>query len=318
MKIVSNFKGDCDWGVVPYMHKSLLPFNDDDSDEVLMNGVEWIFDNEIKKPYKDYKRKALLALWSPCEFTAKSGYYHFDHYDFFDDVYCVCPLTCRFMNKHFGYEKFHYTPYPFTNYSVKDFYNYDSDCCWVGAVHGDDHIKGLEGLFNFDYKFITTLKNTWMRHPYEFQKHTHLGLSSEDKLIEMSKCRSSLSFNMIYMSPASQSNDFDVFEHFDRGIMPQFKVRTHEITSSKSLMLVKKDPWNLVEDFYEPDKEFIYFETFPELQERIQDIKDNFDSYKNIIEKAYERSYDYTVEKIYPFIKTKDKKLITWKNQYVS
>ena len=76
MKIVSNFKGDCDWCVVPYMHKSLLPFNDDDSDEVLMNGVEWIFDNEIKKPYKDYKRKALLALWSPCEFTAKSGYYH--------------------------------------------------------------------------------------------------------------------------------------------------------------------------------------------------------------------------------------------------
>ena len=43
MKIVSNFKGDAEWGVVPYMHKSLLAFNDDESDEVLMNGVEWIF-----------------------------------------------------------------------------------------------------------------------------------------------------------------------------------------------------------------------------------------------------------------------------------
>ena len=317
MKIVSNFKGDAEWGVVPYMHKSLLAFNDDDSDEVLMNGVEWIFDDKIKEPYKDYKRKALLALWSPCEFTARTGYYHFEHYDFFDDVYCVCPLTCRFMNKHFGYEKFHYTPYPFTNYSVKEFYNYDADCSWVGSVHGSDHIEGLEVLFNFDYKFITTLKNTWMQHPYEFQKHTHLGLSPHDKLVEMSKCRSSLSFNMIYMSPASQSNDFDVFELFDKGIMPQFKVRTHEITSSKSLMLVKKDPWNLVEDFYEPDKEFIYFETFPELHERIEDIKKNFTDYENIIEKAYERSYDYTVEKIYPYIKTNDKNLITWKNNHV-
>ena len=119
------------------------------------------------------------------------------------------------------------------------------------------------------------------------------------------------------MSPASQSNDFDVFEHFDKGIMPQFKVRTHEITSSKSLMLVKKDPWNLVEDFYEPEKEFVYFETFPELRERIEDIKKNFTDYENIVEKAYERSYDYTVEKIYPYIKTKDKNLITWKNNHV-
>ena len=317
MKIVSNFKGDAEWGVVPYMHKSLLAFNDDDSDEVLMNGVEWIFDDRIKEPYKDYKRKALLALWSPCEFTGRTGYHHFEHYDFFDDVYCVCPLTCRFMNKHFGYEKFHYTPYPFTNYSVKEFYNYDADCSWVGSVHGSDHIEGLEVLFNFDYKFITTLKNTWMQHPYEFQKHTHLGLSPDDKLVEMSKCKSSLSFNMIYMSPASQSYDFDVFEHFDKGIMPQFKVRTHEITSSKSLMLVKKDPWNLVEDFYEPEKEFVYFETFPELRERIEDIKKNFTDYENIVEKAYERSYDYTVEKIYPYIKTKDKNLITWKNNHV-
>ena len=293
MKIVSNFKGDAEWGVVPYMHKSLLAFNDDDSDEVLMNGVEWIFDDRIKEPYKDYKRKALLALWSPCEFTGRTGYHHFEHY------------------------KFHYTPYPFTNYSVKEFYNYDADCSWVGSVHGSDHIEGLEVLFNFDYKFITTLKNTWMQHPYEFQKHTHLGLSPDDKLVEMSKCKSSLSFNMIYMSPASQSIYFELFENFDKGIMPQFKVRTHEITSSKSLMLVKKDPWNLVEDFYEPEKEFVYFETFPELRERIEDIKKNFTDYENIVEKAYERSYDYTVEKIYPYIKTKDKNLITWKNNHV-
>ena len=317
MKIVSNFNGDADWGVVPYMHKSLLPFNDDDSDEVLMNGVEWIYNDEIKQPYKDYKRKALLALWSPCEFTGSTGYYHFEHYSFFDDVFCVCPFTCQFMNEHFGYEKFHYIPYPFTNYSVKEFYNYDSDCSWMGSVHGQDHILGLETLFKFNYKFLTSQKNTWMRHPYEFQKCTHVDLSPEDKLVELSKCRSSLSFNMIYMSPASQKNDFKAFERFEQGIMPQFKVRTHEITSSKSLMLVKKDPWNLVADFYTPDEEFIYFNDFIDLEAKINDLINNFDNYKNIIEKAYNRSQDYTVEKIYPYLKTKNPELVSWKNQHV-
>ena len=317
MKIVSNFNGDADWGVVPYMHKSLLPFNNDDSDEVLMNGVEWIYNDEIKQPYKDYKRKALLALWSPCEFTGSTGYHHFEHYSFFDDVFCVCPFTCEFMNKHFGYEKFHYIPYPFTNYSVKEFGNYDADCSWMGSVSGQDHISALETLFKFNYKFITSQKNTWMFHPYEFEKCTHVDLSSEDKLIELSGCRSSLSFNMIYMSPASQKNNFRAFERFEEGIMPQFKVRTHEITSSKSLMFVKKDPWNLVADFYKPDEEFIYFDDFTELEDKINDLINNFDNYKNIIEKAYNRSQDYTVEKIYPYLKTKNPELISWDNQHV-
>ena len=58
MKIVSNFNGDAEWSVVPYIHKSLLKFNGSSCTEVLMNRVEWIYNDEIKKLYKDYKGKA--------------------------------------------------------------------------------------------------------------------------------------------------------------------------------------------------------------------------------------------------------------------
>lgn len=317
MKIVSNWSDDAVWGVVPYMHKSLEPFNDENSDEVLMNGAAWIYHHDIKYQFKDYKRKCLLALWSPCEFTSQTGYYHFDHYDFFTDVYCVCPFTCKFMNEHYGYDKFKYIPYPFTNYSVTEFGNYDADCSWMGSIHGRDHISAIDTLMLFNYKFITSQKNTWMKHPYEFNMCTHVDLSPEDKLIELSRCKSSLSFNMIYMSPASRKNNFQAFEKFEEGIMPQFKVRTHEITSSKSLMLVKKDPWNLVEDFYESEKEFIYFNDFDELKEILTDLSTNFDKYHGIIENAYQRYQDYTVEKIYQYIKTNDNSLVTWSNKNV-
>jgi len=317
MKIVANWSDDAVWGVVPYMHKSLEPFNDENSDEVLMNGAAWIYHHDIKYQFKDYKRKCLLALWSPCEFTSQTGYYHFDHYDFFTDVYCVCPFTCKFMNEHYGYDKFKYIPYPFTNYSVTEFGNYDADCSWMGSIHGQDHISAIDTLMLFNYKFITSQKNTWMKHPYEFNMCTHVDLSPEDKLIELSRCKSSLSFNMIYMSPASRKNNFQVFEKFEEGIMPQFKVRTHEITSSKSLMLVKKDPWNLVEDFYESEKEFIYFNDFDELKEILTDLSTNFDKYHGIIENAYQRYQDYTVEKIYQYIKTNDNSLVTWSNKNV-
>ena len=319
MRVVANFDGDALWGVVTYMHKSLEPLGDDSLSSVLMNGAHWIYDHNIKVPYQSYERKCLLALWSPCEFTAQKDYFHFDHYDFFTEVYCVCPFTCRFMNEHFGYEKFKYIPYPFTNYSVKEFGNYDADCSWMGSIHGQDHISAIETISKFDYKFLTSQLNTWMRHPYEFNKCTHVNLPSEEKLVELSKCRSSLSFNMIYMSPSSLDNgdNFDVFDHFDKGVMPQFKVRTHEIASSKSLMLVKRDPWNLIEDFYTPEKEFIYFDSFQELEGIIERVRNNYDEYRDIIERAYNKSQNYTVEKIFDYIESKDDSLITWRNNNV-
>ena len=319
MRVVGNFNDDATWGVVTYIHKTLEDLGDDSDTTALMNGASWIYHDDIKAPYRDYERRCLLALWSPCEFTAQKNYFHFDHYDFFTEVYCVCPFTCKFMNEHFGYEKFKYIPYPFTNYSVKEFGNYDADCSWMGSIHGQDHISAIEVISKFDYKFLTSQLNTWMRHPYEFEKCTHVNLPSSDKLIELSKCRSSLSFNMIYISPSSTYNgeNFDVFDFFNQGIMPQFKVRTHEITSSKSLMLVKKDPWNLIEDFYVPEEEFIYFETFEELEGIIQDITDNFDKYRDIIERAYNKSQNYTVKKIFDYIESKDDSLITWRNKNV-
>ena len=282
-----------------------------------MNGAAWIYKNDIKEPFKNYKRKCLLALWSPCEFTARSGYYHFDHYDFFTDVYCVCPFTCKFMNEHYGYEKFKYIPYPYTNTTVTEFGNYDAVSSWMGSIHGEDHIKAVDSLMKHKYKFMTSQKNTWMKHPYEYYKCTHVMLSNDEKLIELSKCRSSLSFNMIYMSPSSIRNDGDAFMHFDDGIMPQFKVRSHEIASCKSLMIVKKDPWNLVEDFYTPDKEFIYFEDFKQLDDILNDVNKNFSKYTDIIEAAYKRSLNYTTENIYRYIKTDDSSLITWRNKHV-
>tara|TARA_R110000787_G_scaffold14880_7_gene45787 strand:- start:85 stop:1038 length:954 start_codon:yes stop_codon:yes gene_type:complete len=317
MKIIGNWMHDAPWGVVPYMHESLDILSDENSDEVLMNGSAWIYEHQLKEPYKDYKRRCLLALWSPCEFTSNTGYYHFDHYDFFTDVYCVCPFTCKFMNEHYGYEKFKYIPYPFTNRSVSEFGNYDADCSWMGSIHGQDHISAVETMLNFEYKFLTSQRNTWMRHSLEFNACTHVMLPNDEKLVELSKSRSSLSFNMIYMSPSSKRNDFQAFERFDEGIMPQFKVRNHEIASSKSLLLVKKDPWNLIEDFYKPEKEFIYFENFDELHDIIKDVSENFENYENIIESAYTRSRDYTAEKIFDYIKADDKNLITWGNKHV-
>lgn len=318
MKIIHDYSGDAPWGVIPYIQKTLDLLGDDSTDEVFFNGVEYIYSKELRDQYSGYKRRVLLAHWSPCEFLTKKDHYYFDSYDFFTEVYCVCPYTCKFMNDYFEYEKFKYIPYPYTNYSVEDFGNYDSLVSWFGSIHGDDHIKAIETISKYDYKFITSQQNTWMHHPYEYNKCTHVNLSTPDKLKEVSKAKSSLTFNKLYMNGSSQENSRyrwlynNAFNHWDKKIMPQFKVRTHEIASSKSLILCYKDQWNLIEDFYEPNKDFIYFENFKELDELLIDIDENFSKYQPIIENAFNKVQNYSVEKIFKYIKTNDSSLITW------
>ena len=163
------------------------------------------------------------------------------------------------MNEYFNEEKFKYIPYPFTNYSLEEFGDYDTTCCWFGGIHGQDHINAIETISQRPYK----LRN-------------------------------------------------EAFSHFNRKIMPQFKVRTNEIATCKSLILAYKDPWNLIDDFYTEGEDFIYFEDFKQLEEILEDVENNFDNYKNIINNAYEKVKNYSVESILEYIKNDDPNLITW------
>ena len=58
------------------------------------------------------------------------------------------------MNEYFGHEKFKYIPYPYSNYTVKSFGEYNSLCCWFGSIHGQDHIDAIETIGKYDYKIV--------------------------------------------------------------------------------------------------------------------------------------------------------------------
>lgn len=321
MKVIKNWGGDAVWGVLPYIQKIFDELSDETSENAFFNGVQFIDDKNLRDQNSGYKRRALFAHWSPCEFLGRKDKFYFDAYDFFTEVYCVCPFTCKFMNEYYGHEKFIYIPYPYTNYSVTEYGKYDAVGSWFGSIHGQDHITAIEVLEKFPYRFLTSQQNTWMHHPYEYNKCTHVNVPTSQKLIEVSKTKSSLTFNKLYMNGRSQNNanyknlHNDAFNYFGYGIMPQFKVRTHEIATCKSLILAYKDQWNLIEDFYDPDVHFIYFENFNQLEEILHDVDKNFEKYIPIIDNAFEQVKKYSVEKIFEFIKTKDENLITWKNK---
>jgi hypothetical protein len=71
MKIIKNFSGDAEWGVIPYIQKTIDLLEDQDSDTAFFNGVEFIDNKSLRDQYQDYKRRVLFAHWSPCEFLTR-------------------------------------------------------------------------------------------------------------------------------------------------------------------------------------------------------------------------------------------------------
>jgi len=71
----------------------------------------------------------------------------------------------------------------------------------------------------------------------------------------------------------------------------------------KSLCLVKRDPWNVIENWFKPNEHFLYWETLEELDSLIENIDNDFESYSHIIESASEEVKKYEIKNILNIIK---------------
>ena len=78
--------------------------------------------------------------------------------------------------------------------------------------------------------------------------------------------------------------------------MPQFKTRIHEAAISKTLNLVLRDKWNIIEEYYEPEKEFVYFDNTADLKNKISDAVNHWEEYQEITENAFKRARSYQIE----------------------
>lgn len=98
---------------------------------------------------------------------------------------------------------------------------------------------------------------------------------------------------------------------YDHDNLPQwcqYKSRTFEGFLSKSVVLHykgSKDDFRILEEFCEPDKHFIYFESLEDFREKSKYILEHYDDYKPMAEKAYQHAVEnFTIESFFDkFIK---------------
>ena len=296
-------------------HWNLEELSDDSSaDSVLMYGYNASDNQEFFERCQDFKRKIYFNNWAPCEFAqARTDEYDaFNKEDKFDEIYSICPYSNKWLNTlGFGRE-YKDIFYPFRKDLVPVQQEKEYDVIYHGGIHGREHIDCLGVMLNFNYRYCTMTHYINELTARFVQHATNINLNFQEKINLIAKTKISVCYNLVHIRPEhipaiktyDNWQENEAFSEVDGWrVMPQFKTRMHEAAFSKTLNLVMKDKWNIAEEYYEPEKEFIYFENADDLFSKVRMISNNWSDFQEIVERAYNKSLQYTTDNFVKQIK---------------
>tara|TARA_R110000824_G_scaffold119818_1_gene274194 strand:+ start:9664 stop:10653 length:990 start_codon:yes stop_codon:yes gene_type:complete len=313
MLIVSNLEGHYDDSLERYYDFETL--STDSKDHVFFYGhgslVEVYHNKELADKFKNFKSRIYYNGEHPCAWTGNDINYmkaSADMKKYFNKIFTVCPYTAEWLNKLQKTDKFSLTFVPVDKkYIIDDKVEKEHDVIYWGGVHGEDHKSLLDTISKFKYNFFTLGPQEWGKgqEPHYYKYITHLNSPRPEMWEVLKKTKINVCMNIIHLKEEQKRNiksiarweENEAFSHIDEGIIPQMKTRSVESAISRTLMLVKRDPWNVVENWYEPDKEFLYYDNNEELEDKIKDVLNNWPEYQHIVENAFNKVVNnYTCE----------------------
>jgi hypothetical protein len=251
--------------------------------------------NNFKSP------KYYIDFETPNRFCVQQAFASCTHHKKFDIILTICPYTAKWL-KDIVPHRFVFSPY--SNRFIKQ-NNFEKKYDFIFSGH----------FFGFHEQYLNLLNSLKLNlcvisdQPHRYR--THAGISYQEKLDLYSKSKLTYIINTIEGNYSHIESSYKIviknlsllpfdqneaFKNLSYGL-PQIKTRVLEAAFNKTIMLVKKDPWNIIESYFEPDKEFIYWENEKDLSEKTIDILKNYDKYLYIIENAYKKAINrYTVK----------------------
>ena len=299
----------------------LEDLSDPNSKDNLYNGY-----NSLHNNFQEGDRQTLLNIWMPTEFANKEDHHGLNAIDYnknVSEVYGVCPHTTKWLNKVDPDTNYKYIFYPLNLKDIPPKRRKRFDVCYFGGLHSLYHCQALGLMQQYNYRYMT------MRHNINELTikailqgaATDMDLPHDLKLERLAECKVSLCFNVVPVNedavaaiksyPEWESNE--AFSRLDLEVIPQFKSRMHEAALARTINLVYRDPWGISEDYYTPDKDFIYFDDLNDAKQKLDHILNNWEDYQDMVESAYNKAVTYSTESMFQIIKDNKE----WKPQHV-
>ena len=207
--------------------------------------------------------------------------------DKYDLIFTICKYTKEWREKYFNTDinKRMYVPFAFT-----EKYTYPNQEKII-PVYFTGHNRTstiLPYIFNAVRKFNGTIVDA----------SQYKAVNAIEKMKLNGQSKISITYNLLFLMQQHVSSvmslpnwkDNEAFKNLDSLLVPQMKTRLFEAAFSKSIILHKWDEWNVIEDWYTPNEDFIYFDDEKDLLEKINEILKNYDGYKYIAENAYNKA----------------------------
>src|SRR3989344_5481674 len=259
------------------------------------------------------KKIVYLQVEEPNRFLSKDLYFRGDAYDaYFYKILTVCPFTTEWLNERDGSQRRISVFIPINEEKIPPKAEKKYDVIYVGNIISREIKQNLNILRKFNYRFIARDKNPYVT-DYDVSYKEKMKLLSETKIAVIHgivNCEGKY-LRALWTNPGIERNR--AFSHLPRKtwynflwsfvsrkalFAPQLKTRIAEAAVARSLMLCRRDPWNIIEMWYTPDVDFIYYNE-GRLEEKIREILTDWqsDKYQKMIDNAYEKTTrEYTTK----------------------
>lgn len=238
-----------------------------------------------------------------------------ENYDFkhiersFDKVLIIHKGIDSWRNKIIGKDLYQYVFFPIPEAIAEANITYDEknyDVVYaghLGRMHGWISTKMIPTICNKKYAFISGSRD---------RRVTHYNVSYKDKMKILQKSKVSIVHNIHWGDLAttacktlvdSMKKESDAFKKCSswynektqtwKTTRPELKTRIFEAAASGCIPLVLKDEFDTVEDFFTPNKDFLYFE-LSNLDSILDEVINNYKNYMHIAYSAKEKCKLYT------------------------
>lgn len=235
------------------------------------------------------RRVVQIELEEPNRFFLLNWFNHLDFDQYPEKVFSICPYTTAWLNKKYGRNNRTHVFIPLNPRIIPPKAPKQYDVIYSGHVFPGEISNIVKDIASFKYRLVSNTHHSLV---------TNRGVDNRTKLELMAATKITLVHNLLFLTTEHIANvrrigDVGKNKAFDLAashcIVPQVKGRLFEAAFCRSLILCRRDPFNIIEQYFEPDKEFVYYEP-QDLQKTIRKILDNYVDYEPIIQRAFERA----------------------------